>query len=502
MKKLMWSVTLVGLAVILFASNLAAQDHQVRRSDDPLEVRVWTNKADGKSFGQGEAIIIYFRANRDCYVTIYDLDSRGDVNLLFPYEYDDPAYVEGGRVYTIPDYYDDYKLVVDGPPGDEYIQAVASLEPFEVPAWPSKFFEYDEYYPLHADRDAVDFLNYVNYRYFPLERCGDRCATDLTHFEVRRNWEYDWDDYNRPVYVYRYYDYDPWDWCGTFYIGYPYGAEIWIDGIFYGYAPCFVPRVVVGWHHFGVWYGGSWWWDRRVQVHAGVWYDYDYDDVRYKDSREHYNFKPKRRGSPDEVSGSFYPDRRKTVYTEKAGYVSKEAYRESYAKKTRMTDESPYFKSARVDKRGGSIIGSGGKGTGVGGETGVRKKTGKSDGWNDYNAPSTKDDQSGTGYKKKSGGSDEVRINDSGEKRSSGAHKKKNTESKQQPVFIPDSGSKKGGSSDGDGATKKSGGYSEPKKSSGSSSGPSISKGSGSRPSSGSGEQKSSGGGGKKGERR
>ncbi|MCK4657208.1 MAG: DUF4384 domain-containing protein, partial [candidate division Zixibacteria bacterium] len=154
--------------VILLAASALGQEKVVQRPNDPLEIRVWTNKAEGKSFGQGEHVIIYFRANRDCFVTIYDLDTRGDVNLLFPYDYDDPIYVEGNRVYTIPDYFDDYELAVEGPPGTEYIQAVASLDPFDVPQWPSKFLEYDDYYPLQADREPAEFLHYVNHRYFPL----------------------------------------------------------------------------------------------------------------------------------------------------------------------------------------------------------------------------------------------------------------------------------------------------------------------------------------------
>jgi hypothetical protein len=195
---------------------------------------------------------------------------------------------------------------VEGPPGTEYIQAVASLDPFDVPQWPSRFLEYDDYYPLQADREPAEFLDYVNHRYFPLDDCYKRCATDYASFEVRREWSYEWDDYYDVHNVYHHYYYDPWDWCGSIYIGYPFGASIWIDGIFYGYAPCFVPRIVVGWHHMRIWYNDYDWYYGRLNIDAGHRHEYVCDDIRYKDSYKHYGFKPKPRGSSQDVEQNYY----------------------------------------------------------------------------------------------------------------------------------------------------------------------------------------------------
>ena len=43
-------------------------------------------------------------------------------------------WVEGGRIYEIPDPYDGYDLVVDGPTGIEYVVAVASHFPLNLRA--------------------------------------------------------------------------------------------------------------------------------------------------------------------------------------------------------------------------------------------------------------------------------------------------------------------------------------------------------------------------------
>ncbi|MBU1319837.1 MAG: DUF4384 domain-containing protein [candidate division Zixibacteria bacterium] len=517
MKKI---TAMMVVAMMLLAAQMFAQDKiaPMPRPTDDLEVRVWTNKAEGKSFGQGEHIIVYFQTNRDSYVTIYDLDTRGDINLLFPLEYDDPSYVEGGRVYSIPDYYDDYELVVEGPLGHEYIQAVASLDPFDVPAWPSKFFKYDEYYPLHADRDAVDFLNYVNHRYFPFDNCGARCAVDYTHFEVRRDWSYDWDDYydQRDYYRNDRYYYDPWGWCGTIYIGYPYGGAVYINGIFYGYAPLFVPRIVVGWHHFQIWYDGFYWYDQRFRVYAGGWYDYDCDDVRYKGDHNHYGFKPKRRGSPEEVAGRFEPDRRKTVFTKKEGYITKDKYLAERTKTPVRSTDNKYFKGVNKDMRGTKTYGSDGKKVNVTNDAKNSKSYKKNAAWNDYNSPKVstekkKSDNSGKEIKSTGVNSKKTKKSTSSSDYSKG---KSSGSSDKQPIFKPKSSNdkKSSGSSKGNkgsdktnistGSSKKPSGSSTSPKSSGGSSGYSKPSG-GSAPSGGS---KSSGGsrsgGGKKDGRR
>lgn len=505
MKKFNTIAIAVLMLLLLTAASAVAQQGVVPipKPTNDLEIRVWTNKADGKSFGQGEHIIVYFQANRDCYVTIYDLDTDGDINLLFPLEYNDPCYVEGGRLYTIPDYYDDFELVVQGPPGDEYIQAVASLDPFDVPAWPSKFYKYDEYYPLHEDRDAVDFLNYVNHRYFPLDNCSARCSVDQTHFEVRRNWDYDWDDYygTRPNYYDNYY-YDPWGWCGTVYIGYPYGAAIYIDGWFYGYAPLFIPRIYVGWHRFGIWWDDCWWYNDRFHVYAGGWYNYGYDDVRYKGDRHHYGFKPGRRGSSDDVAAHYQPNRHKTVYTKNEGYISKDRYHAERTKTPVRSDNNKYFKGVTKGERGtGSQIK-------VDNRVSVKSKTGKDNdyknnsGWKDYNSLKgsgvKKEYNDNSGKSIRSTGADskktkrEYTTPDNSSDKKSVSGRSKSASGERQPIFRPkSSGEKKSsGGQKGSNRTKISTNGSRTK-SSGGSSGYSRPSGGRTAPSGG---QKSSGG--------
>ena len=70
----------------------------IRTPHPDLDIEVWIDKGEGATYYPGEEIYVYFRASRDCYVVIYNLDTRGYVNILYPYDYSNDPWVEGGRV--------------------------------------------------------------------------------------------------------------------------------------------------------------------------------------------------------------------------------------------------------------------------------------------------------------------------------------------------------------------------------------------------------------------
>jgi hypothetical protein len=71
-------------------------------------------------------------------------------------------------------------------------------------------------------------------------------------------WVSEWEpDYFRPVY---YPTYPAWSVYGNMYFDYPWGASIYIDGIYWGTSPLYVPRILVGWRTITVYdrYGYCW----------------------------------------------------------------------------------------------------------------------------------------------------------------------------------------------------------------------------------------------------
>ncbi|MBN1349830.1 DUF4384 domain-containing protein [candidate division KSB1 bacterium] len=103
--------------------------------DEPLQVEVWQAREDGAVYQPGEPVTIFFRADRDCYITLYNIDTEGQMHLLYPLAATQSNFISGGVTYCIPDNYFGFQYVANGPEGIEYISAVATLHPHPVPAW-------------------------------------------------------------------------------------------------------------------------------------------------------------------------------------------------------------------------------------------------------------------------------------------------------------------------------------------------------------------------------
>ncbi|MFH2037002.1 MAG: DUF4384 domain-containing protein, partial [Candidatus Zixiibacteriota bacterium] len=220
--------------MVLFGSTVSAgiiqYDNDIDyakqlRFDRYLDVEVWT---DDEEYYEGDDIRISFKANMDCYVAIYNIDTRGRVNLIFPTNPYEENLIAGEEIYTIPGDNDNFELAVSGPEGIEHIHIVASQRPFDIPDW----FDGSG---IVCDYDPYDFVDFIDAEYFGGDR-EMRRAYDLTSFYVE-----EWNPhYFRPVYVDRHYynHHDYWDWglYGSVYIDYPFGATIYIDGIYWGVA--------------------------------------------------------------------------------------------------------------------------------------------------------------------------------------------------------------------------------------------------------------------------
>lgn len=265
MKRLISKQVMLIAALMLFATaaggKIIVYDRDIDyagyiKYDRFLDVEIWT---DNDEYYEGDNIVISFQADRDCFVAIYNIDTRGNVNLLFPTNPNENGYIEGNQVYQIPSQYDDYDLTVRGPEGVEYLQIVASRKPFVIPNW---FGGSD----IVVDDDPYDFIDFINASYFQGDRNLKR-AFDMTSFVV-----HEWNDYYfRPVHVYHHYYHPPywdWDWgyYGSVYIDYPWGATIYIDGVYWGVAPLFIPRIYYGWHWVTVYDNYGYCWEDRLNV--------------------------------------------------------------------------------------------------------------------------------------------------------------------------------------------------------------------------------------------
>ena len=276
MKKML-TLTFLALVLGLALRPVSAQEEydltQDRIVPSPyVDVDVWVDRGDGSVYNPGDEISVFFETSRDCYVVVYNIDTRGYVNILYPYDGSDSPWVERDEVYRIPGRYDDYDLRVDGPEGIEYVHAIASLEPIVLPDWPRyvggmRGDHVDITVLRMEDEDPYDFIETIDYHIVR----GDEYATDLCIFNV---------EYPHPRWYYHprvYWVERPWHYpIGGVYIGCHFGAEVYIDGVFYGYCPITIPALICGRHFVTVYYFGCrvWWnWvdvypDRTIRIRA------------------------------------------------------------------------------------------------------------------------------------------------------------------------------------------------------------------------------------------
>jgi hypothetical protein len=147
----MFGRRLIGAAFALAGLSLAGQPARAvsRAPREPPGVRIWTNHGD--VYRHAERVQVFFRTERDAYVTVLRVDTDGRVRVLFPLDPGDPNLARGGETYTVPGVDDRNAFMVDDAPGVGYVFAVASQDPFDYDA-----FTYDNHWSFQAIANLSD----------------------------------------------------------------------------------------------------------------------------------------------------------------------------------------------------------------------------------------------------------------------------------------------------------------------------------------------------------
>lgn len=103
--------------------------HQETEKNSAFKIDLW---ADKHTFQVGDSIVFNFRSERDCYLNIVDINSSGEMTLLFPNRFHQDNFIRSGRTYRIPDETYGFCLEVQPPVGRERIYAIASYHPIDI----------------------------------------------------------------------------------------------------------------------------------------------------------------------------------------------------------------------------------------------------------------------------------------------------------------------------------------------------------------------------------
>lgn len=88
---------------------------------------------DGKAVKmEGETIVFRFKADKDCYLTLVDCGTSGEITVIFPNARHKDNHIVAGKEYSIPSTDMDFELETHGPPGREMVKAIATVKPVDL----------------------------------------------------------------------------------------------------------------------------------------------------------------------------------------------------------------------------------------------------------------------------------------------------------------------------------------------------------------------------------
>ena len=99
----------------------------------PFKIEVWMDKGEEPVYRIGEVATFKFRSDRNCYLTLLNVDTQGNVTMLFPNAYHPNNQIVASVTYTIPSPDMKFRIKAQGPPGRELLKAVATTEPIKLP---------------------------------------------------------------------------------------------------------------------------------------------------------------------------------------------------------------------------------------------------------------------------------------------------------------------------------------------------------------------------------
>jgi len=98
-----------------------------------INLALWTDKGRKPAYREGEQMVAFLKADRDCYVQLIYHDAEGRDFLIFPNRFRRDNFIKAGRVYQIPGPGDRFRFTVSPPFGTEVLKAFASTDPIPTP---------------------------------------------------------------------------------------------------------------------------------------------------------------------------------------------------------------------------------------------------------------------------------------------------------------------------------------------------------------------------------
>ena len=99
--------------------------------ESPIKVSLWLGGPGGRRLRLGDPIQFHVRSSHAGFLTLLNIDCKGQVHRLFPNEYAMDNRIEAGKEIILPN--PPYDLKVIEPVGRELVKAFVSVRPLEIP---------------------------------------------------------------------------------------------------------------------------------------------------------------------------------------------------------------------------------------------------------------------------------------------------------------------------------------------------------------------------------
>lgn len=99
-----------------------------------LAIEVWTDRGTSPWYYPSEEPLIYYRTSQDAHVIIYDIDTAGNVRVLFP-RGEEAGLVRRRQIHRLFER-SRGRFAITGPAGTDYVVAVTSADSIAQPKWP------------------------------------------------------------------------------------------------------------------------------------------------------------------------------------------------------------------------------------------------------------------------------------------------------------------------------------------------------------------------------
>ena len=116
-----------GKQVVVEEKKPAEGLQDIKNPDKVFKVELWADRKDGK-YKVGDEVAFFFKADKDCRVTLFNVGTSGNVQILFPNKFQKDNLVKADKEYRFPAKEAEYLFRFKKPGGEDLVKAIATLD--------------------------------------------------------------------------------------------------------------------------------------------------------------------------------------------------------------------------------------------------------------------------------------------------------------------------------------------------------------------------------------